>query len=326
LRRAFPSGVMGIWPSMPRFYRMSVALGKLATKVSVQLGLRSESERASSSTILRKSTTRLAYGTRLVAALLIFGAVGACGGDNPKYVARSALDYADDAKRAYDKAVLAFDDQDWENARVLFKDIKRKYSYSRYARLAELRLADIDSSTEKLTEAIQGYRSFVHDHRTDPEVPYAHYRICKALFEQVSDSGFLLPPLEERDQATSLETYRELSSFVKEHPMGEYAGQTQYMLTVVTGRLVRHELYVAQYYLKLGEFDAAISRAKYVLKTYDGSGLEAEALVLLGETYLKMHKKAEARMAFQEMLAKYPSAPFSNAAKNFLLEMGSEGK
>jgi outer membrane protein assembly factor BamD len=276
---------------------------------------------------LRKSPIRLACGGRLVAALLLIsGALGACGGDNPKYVARSAVDYAEDAKRAYDKAATSFAERDWETARVLFKDIKKKYSYSRYARLAELRLADIDSENEKLTDAIQGYRSFVHDHRTDPDVPYARYRICKALFEQISDGGFLLPPLEERDQATSAETYRELSTFVKDNQTGTYAAQTKYMLAVVTGRLVRHELYVAQYYLKRGEFQATVSRAKYVLKTYDGSGLEAEAMVLLGETYLKMHKNTEARSAFKEMLAKYPTAPFSDAAKNFLLEMDREGK
>jgi outer membrane protein assembly factor BamD len=98
------------------------------------------------------------------------------------------------------------------------------------------------------------------------------------------------------------------------------------MLAVVTGRLVRHELYVAKYYLKRNEFDAAVSRAKYVLKTYSGSGLEAEALVLLGETYLKMKKTDEARTVFKDMLAKYPAAPFSNTAKNFLLEMDRQGK
>jgi outer membrane protein assembly factor BamD (BamD/ComL family) len=39
-----------------------------------------------------------------------------------------------------------------------------------------------------------------------------------------------------------------------------------------------------------------------------------------------MHKNTEARSAFKEMLAKYPTAPFSDAAKNFLLEMDREGK
>jgi len=252
-------------------------------------------------------------------SLLAFGALGACGGGATE--SRGALNYSEDAKRAYDKAMVSFDEHDWEKARALFKDLKKKYSYSRYARLAELRLADTDVAAEKLTEAIQGYRTFVHDHRTDPEVPYARFRICKSLFEQISDGGFLLPPLEERDQATSGESYRELSSFVKDYPAGPYSTQARYMLSIVTGRLVRHELYVAQYYLKRNEFDAAVSRTLYVLRTYSGSGLEAEALVLLGETYLKMHKPAEARTVFKEMLAKYPAAPFSNTAKNFLLEM-----
>lgn len=255
---------------------------------------------------------------------LSLGALAACGGGTAE--TRGALNYSEDAKRAYDKGMAAFDEHDWEAARVLFKEVKKKYSYSRYARLAELRLADTDVNAEKLTEAIQGYRSFVHDHRTDPEVPYARYRICKALFDQISDGGFLLPPLEERDQATNAESYRELSNFVKDFPGGVYGKQTKYMLSVVTGRLVRHELYVAQYYLKRDEFDATVSRAQYVLKTYSGSGLEPEALVLLGETYLKMHKNAEARAVFNEMLAKYPSAPFSTAAKNFLLEMDQQRK
>jgi outer membrane protein assembly factor BamD len=277
---------------------------------------------------LRKAASALARPARVLVAALVFipalGALAACGGGAPE--SRGALNYSEDAKRAYDKAMAAFDEHDWEKARVLFKDVKRKYSYSRYARLSELRLADTDVASEKLSEAIQGYRSFVHDHRTDPEVPYARFRICKSLFDQISDGGFLLPPLEERDQATSSESYRELSSFMKDYPIGPYSAQARYMLAIVTGRLVRHELYVAKYYLKRDEFDAAVARTQYALRTYSGSGLEAEVLVLLGETYLKMHKTAEARAVFKDMLAKYPAAPFSNTAKNFLLEMDQQGK
>jgi outer membrane protein assembly factor BamD len=265
---------------------------------------------------------------RVVALSLVFlgtaGALGACGGGSTE--SRGALNYSEDAKHAYEKAMEAYNEHDWERARLLFKEVKRKYSYSRYARLAELRLADADVASEKLPEAIQEYRSFVHDHRTDPEVPYARFRICKALFEQVSDGGFLLPPLEERDQASGTEAHRELSNFVKDFATGPYTEQAKYMLAVVTGRLVRHELYVAQYYLKRDEFEATVGRIQYVLRTYSGSGLEAEALVLLGETYLKMHKRNEARSAFKEMLAKYPAAPFTAAAKNFLLEMDRQGK
>ena len=247
-----------------------------------------------------------------------------CGA--PATETHGALTYTDDAKKAYDKAMEAFDAHEWEEAKTLFKEVKRKYSYSRYARLAELRIADADYSSEKLAEAIQGYRSFVHDHRTDPEVAYARYRVCKGLFEEVSDGGFLLPPLEERDQATSIEAYKELVSFVKDFPTGQYAVEGQYMLKVVTGRLVRHELYVARYYLRNDQFDASVARIQYALRSYSGSGLEPEALVLLGETYLKMRQAENARNTFALVLKQYPSSPFSTAAKNFLLEMDHGGK
>jgi outer membrane protein assembly factor BamD len=259
-----------------------------------------------------------------VVCLAALGALPACGGAATE--SRGALHYTEDAKKAYDKAMIAFDEHDWEEAKALFKEVKRKYSYSRYARLAELRIADTDFASEKLAEAIQGYKSFVHDHRTDPDIPYARFRICKGLFDQISDGGFLLPPLEERDQGTSSETYKELVSFVKDYPVGIYATQSKYMLTVVTGRLVRHELYVARFYLRKDEFEAAVARTQYALRTYDGSGLEPEAMVLLGETYLKMHKPQEARSAFSQMLAKYPASAFSQTAKNFLLEMDARGK
>jgi hypothetical protein len=49
-------------------------------------------------------------------------------------------------------------------------------------------------------------------------------------------------------------------------------------------------------------------------------------MVLLGETYLKMHKPADARSAFTQAIAKYPASPFSTVAKNFLLEMDHQGK
>ena len=62
------------------------------------------------------------------------------------------------------------------------------------------------------------------------------------------------------------------------------------MLEVVTQRLVRHELYVARYYLLDDNFKAAVARCDYALDNYPGSGLDAEAMVLKGETLLKWHK------------------------------------
>jgi outer membrane protein assembly factor BamD len=230
-----------------------------------------------------------------------------------------SLTYTEDARKAYDEAMGSFRDKDWESARALFDELRKLFPQSRYARLAELRIADIDFAQEKYTEAIGSYRTFVTNHRNDREVEYARYRLAKALYFDVDDT-FFLPPAEERDQATASEAHREIQSFLKQYPRSRYRRDAEYMLDVVTGRLVRHELYVARYYRRRDNFIAALARIDYATKTFPTSALYPEALVLRGETLMMMDRRAEAKVAFETVIKDY-GAPFSEPAKRFLDEL-----
>jgi outer membrane protein assembly factor BamD len=233
---------------------------------------------------------------------------------------RATLTYTEDARAAYNEAMESFRAKEWEDARALFGEIRRLFAYSRYARLAELRLADIEFEQEKFPEAVTAYRGFIQSHRTDRDVEYAKYRIAKSLFHDIDDT-FVLPPAEERDQATTIEAYRELRGFLRDYRKSRYRADANYMFEVVLQRLVRHELYVARFYLRADAFEATIARIDYALKTYPLSGLDAEALVLKGETLLKMKKRDEARELFQRVIDEH-GGPFGVVAKNFLDELG----
>ena len=252
--------------------------------------------------------------------LLFATCLGACDFQPTKSAA--SLTYTEDAHAAYKEALEAFRNKNWEDARALFTELKRLFSYSRYARLAELRLADVDFEQGKYSEAISNYRSFVRGHRGDVNVPYAKYRICKSLYLDISDT-LLLPPTEERDQANTADAYRELRGFNRRYPRSRYRVDARYMLEVVRQRLVRHELYVARYYLGKDNFEAVISRIDYALKTYAGSGLDAEALVLKGETLLKMHKAERAKAVFEQVVRDY-GGPFGRVAQRFLKTLGAK--
>lgn len=255
----------------------------------------------------------------LLVALCLTGAAGCpsvAGSGGPK-----TLTYTEDAKKAYEEAMRSFRSKDWESAQPLFQEVKKKFSQSRYARLAELRLADIDFAQEKYTDAISSYRSFVTTYRTDREVEYARYKLAKALFFDISDT-FLQPPAEERDQATTLDAHRELRAFLRAFPRSRYRKDVDYMLEVVLGRLARHELYVARYYRKRENYDAAIARIDYTLKTYPSSGLDPEALVLKGETLMMMNRRKEARIVFETVVREW-GGPFANDAKAFIEELGA---
>ena len=268
----------------------------------------------------------------LVAVALAAGAVGCEKGE-----ARTALSYTADAKRAYDEAMKEFQSHNWIESQALFREVKRKYHYSKFAKLAELRIADADFEQEKFSEAIRGYRQFVHDHRSDPEeVAYARSRIAEAQYKQISES-FLLPTADERDQAVILDAFKELKGYVHDYPDSKESPKIRELLAEVTARLMRHELYVARFYLNRDNFQAAVYRIQYAMRNFAGgasvrgpdeavdSGLEAEALLLLGEVYLKMKKYSEAREAFGAILREYPQSPLVVQAQNFLSYMQERG-
>jgi outer membrane protein assembly factor BamD len=267
----------------------------------------------------------------LSALLALPMAVGACNNEQPK----TALGYTEDAKRAYEAAMDQFNAHDWIDAQAAMREVKRKYSYSKYARLAELRIADADLEQEKFPEAIHEYKEFVHAHRADTEnVAYARSKIAEATFSEIPDS-FLMPALEQRDQAAVIDAYKELREFVADYPTGTETTHIRQLLAQVTGYLVRHELYVARFYLKKDNYEATIARIQYALKNYGeadsaiasgaDSGLKAEALLLLGTTFLKMNKWADARQAFEAIVQGYAQSPLATEARNYLIYLKQKG-
>ena len=272
-----------------------------------------------------------------IAVLAALAAVSAFGPGCEKPEGRTALSYTANAQRAYDEAMKEFQSHNWMEAQALFREVKRKYHYSKYAKLAELRISDADFEQEKFAEAIRGYRQFVHDHRSDPgEVAFARSRIAEAQYRQISES-FLLPTADERDQAVILDAFKELKGYVLDYPDAKETEKVRQLLADVTGRLMRHELYVARFYLNRDNFQAAVFRIQYAMRNFAGgpsargpeqavdSGLEAEALLLLGEVYLKMKKYPDARDSFGIIIREYPRSPLTVQAENFLAYMKERG-
>jgi outer membrane protein assembly factor BamD len=270
--------------------------------------------------------------TRLLLLLACLASTAPLGCEGP--ASKTALGYTADAKRAYEAAMEEFTAHNWLEAVNKMREVKRKYSYSRYARLAELRIADADYEQEKFADAIREYRQFVHDHRSDnDEVAYARSRIAQSEYAQITDS-VLLAAGEERDQAIVYDAYKELRGFLHDYPESRESPRMRELLAIVTARLVRHELYVARFYLQRDNYDAAVLRIQYALRNFAtgtdvgapvGQSLEPEALLLLGQTYLKMHKWADARGAFETITKRFSDSGLIVSARGYLDWMHDRG-
>ncbi len=250
---------------------------------------------------------------RASAALFVLTLFG-CGANT----APQALSYGENARRGYENAFRAFQDRDCLTADPLFRRIRREYPYSRYAALAELRVADCHLIQNQFSEAITAYRSFVRHRPAHSDVAYAHYKIAEAYFRQIPGEFFLSPPPHQRDQSPTRQALRELRTFILDYPESEYVDEARTMVRDALTQLARHELYVAEFYLGRDRPRAAIGRLRHLLSVFEGSSVEPQALLLLGRVYLHMREVSDARRTFEELVERFPESGYAEQARSFL--------
>ena len=88
-------------------------------------------------------------------------------------------------------------------------------TYQTWLCLASLRIADTYFAQDQMPNAIEAYRRFIQLHPTHPDVPYAHYRIGLAYYEQLPGDWFFLPPAYEKDLASTGEAEAALARFLE---------------------------------------------------------------------------------------------------------------
>ena len=260
-------------------------------------------------------------------ALLGLLAVGiACGGSSGSgkggKTGKSTLEPDDDARSGYERALLSFRRGDCLSAEPTFQEIRREFPYSRFAALSELRIGDCQFKNEKYPEAIQTYRQFVRIRPSHKEIPYARFRIAEAYYNQIPGGWFMTPPPHERDQSAARDALIQLRRFVVDYPDDQRVPDANKLMEKCMSLLAAHELYVARFYLQRDAYRGVISRLKGLITSYPGSGVEAQALLLLGQVYLETKEVEAARDALSEVVQRFPDSAEAKRARTLLGKIG----
>ncbi len=256
----------------------------------------------------------------LLPLLLIVACEATLGSGN-----RDSLSYGRNAQDAYEGALADFRDDDCLSAEPAFRDIRRRYPYSRFAALSELRVADCKFKAKSYAESITAYRQFVRFRPSHSQVPYARFRIAESHFKQIPSEWLLSPPTHERDPRSVNEALRQLRRFILDFPQDDRMAESRRMVQRCLRILANHELYAARFYLRRDAYSAVVLRLRTLLSTYQGSGVEAEALLLLGETYLEMGDRVSARQAFSELVERFPEGDEAADAQEALGNLPAAG-
>jgi len=252
----------------------------------------------------------------VVVLLPVLGAGLSCSGK----ATSGAVDYSVSAQKNYDKGMKELDGKDWIAASKYFGFIKTRFPYSKYAVLAELRLADAEFGAEQYLEAIDSYRLFIKFHPTHEMVAngYASFRIGEGYYRQLSGDFWMFPPSFEKDQSSTEDAANELKTFLDKYPDSPYRDKAKDIIKQVGKRLADHEWYVARYYWDRGKPMGTVIRLRRLLERYRGVGYDEDALWLLGRAYVAVAMPDRAKGVWSELVDKYPNSNHAGDAKSAL--------
>jgi outer membrane protein assembly factor BamD len=278
----------------------------------------------STASLCAGAASPLPPGTTAIALALALLAGASSAGCSVASSGGGSVSYRETARSNYDKGLAELKDENYPEAIKYLSYVKSKFPFSRYATLAELRIADAHFAQDKFLEAIDAYKLFMKFHPTHPEVTngYVAYRIGEGFVQQIPSDWFLVPPSHEKDQGATRDALRELQGFLRLYPQSKYLDKVRALYRSCLRKLADHELYVARFYLENDKPRATILRLETLLSRYPDAGVDPEVMLLLGQTYLKLEQRQKARETFANLIRKYPTDAYSAKAKLYLRFLG----
>lgn len=200
----------------------------------------------------------------------------------------------------YNRAADLLEQEEFVLAIPAFEEVERQHPYSKWATKAQVMAAYAAYRANKYPEALVALDRFIQLHPSNVDVPYAYYLKALCYYEQISDVS--------RDQKMTqlaMDTLREL---ITRFPQSRYARDANLKLDLTHDHLAGKEMDIGRYYLRQGQYLAAINRFKIVIDRYQTTTHVPEALHRLVEAYTALGIVGEAKKAAAVLGHNFPGS------------------
>jgi len=228
---------------------------------------------------------------RFFAAGLLMALAACSGSTNQVYVEKPVDDL-------YNKAMNALVDENYTEASKTFDQVESQHPYSVWATKSQLMEIYANYQNQNYNEAVIAADRFIQLHPGNRDVAYAYYLKAICYYMQIVDVG--------RDQKLTQLALAALQDVVRRFPDSKYARDAGLKLDFVRDHLAGKEMEIGRYYLKRGDYLAAMNRFKRVIEMYQTTTHVPEALERLVECDLALGLVDEAKKNAAVLGYNYP--------------------
>jgi outer membrane protein assembly factor BamD len=222
---------------------------------------------------------------RWLGAVALVSTLAACGGGKKDVYVEKPVD------DLYNKAMDEMVEDRYAAAAKTFDEVESQHPYSVWATKSQIMAAYAQYEAGNYGEAIVSADRFIQLHPGHRDIAYAFYLKAISYYVQITDVG--------RDQKITEQALKALDDVVRRFPDSKYARDAKLKLDFTRDHLAGKEMEIGRYYLKRGQYLAAMNRFKRVIDNYQTTTHVPEALERLVECDLALglHEEAKANAA-----------------------------
>lgn len=213
----------------------------------------------------------------LLAATLLIAA--GCASTGPGQIEPADVLY----RKAYD----SLDNNNFQLASERLNTILARYPFTPFAVQAHLDSLYVYHQLGQAETVAEEAERFVRENPRHPEIDYAYYMKGLAYYRDTPmflERWFNVDEAS-RDMEAAKKSFRYFGELVARFPDSDYSADARQRMIELKNRMARHQIFVAEYYVRRGAWISALQRAKDVVTEYQGTPAEIDALMIMARAY-----------------------------------------
>ncbi len=228
------------------------------------------------------------------------------------------------AEQLYNRARAKLDGKDYQGAIENYETLESRYPFGNYAQQAQLESAYAYYKYEEYDSAIATADRFIQLNPKHPRIDYAYY--IKGLTNFYRGNGILNVVIprdpSDKDPQPLQQAFNDFNLLVTNYPDSRYTPDSRQRMVFVRNMLAKHEMHVADFYMRRGAYIAVVNRSKYVMEKYQGADTMPQALMSMSNAYQKLGLNDLAEDSMKVLRLNYPS--FATRGEDGILESNCE--
>lgn len=191
------------------------------------------------------------------------------------------------ADQLYREANASFRHGNYLRAEDQLKQVMSRYPFTDYAVQAHLDILYVFLELDDPESLAEEADRFIRENPRHPRIDYAYYMKGMGYYRRVPNPLERLASIDIAsrsvlDAETAMRNFAQLAARFPDSP---YTADAKLRMIELKNRMARHEILIADFYMRQGAWISALRRAKRVVTELQGTPAEIDALMIMVRSY-----------------------------------------